>query len=134
MKGNWFVMKLKNGDRVRGRMQMERYCKDIQYRFKVELFWNKQPDHAYDEDMTEKIEEQLMLVMEMDETAFLVMVTEDDTQYIFTWYTSSLQTFGERMNQCLSGFPQLPISVFSMEDPGWERYVETLKMVDGMKA
>ena len=80
--------------------------------------------------MTAKIEEQLRAGMERDRMAFLISVTEDDSQYIFTWYVQNEEEFGERLNKILAFFPPLPISVFSTEDIEWTAYKEIEKMIE----
>ena len=127
---DWFVVELADGKRVRGRHFLQEHVQSGIYPYRVELFWNKSDDTNYDEDMTAKIEEQLRAGMERDRMAFLISVTEDDSQYIFTWYVQNEEEFGERLNKILAFFPPLPISVFSTEDIEWTAYKEIEKMIE----
>lgn len=130
MKGNWFVAELEDGKRLRGRMQMEAHAKSGMYPFKVDVHWQKSEDETFDLDMTAKFEEQLMYVFEKEKDAFLTMVTEDDKEFVFSWYVRNIQAFGTMLNNTLMLFPPLPLTLYSMDDPEWLAYNNAYKVVN----
>lgn len=132
MNGDWFVAELVDGSRLRGRMQMEAHSKSGMYPYRIEIHWKKSEDKATDEDLTAKAEEQLMYVLEKERDAFLVLVTENKTEYIFTWYVRNIQNFGVNLNNVLMLFPALPLEIFSMDDPEWLAYNEAYKVVNNI--
>ena len=129
MRGDWFVVKFQDGKQVQGRLGMEQHKNSGAYPFRIELFWEKGSDEDFDADMTGKLEEQMIAAMERDQTAFLVMITEEKTQTVLTWHAKSIDAFSDKMNAVFSLFPPLPVSVFSMNDEKWEAYEQILKIV-----
>lgn len=130
MKGNWFVAELEDGSRLRGRMDMSEHAKSGMYPYKIDIHWKKSDSKEEDEDMTAKAEEQLTFILEKDRDAFLVLVSEDDKEYVFSWYTRNIEDFGKKLNQTLMFFPPIPIQVFSMDDPEWTAYNQAYKSVN----
>lgn len=132
MNGDWFVAELVDGSRLRGRMRMEVHAKSGMYPYRIEIHWKKSEDKGSDEDMTAKAEEQLMYVFEKERDAFLVLVTENKTEYVYTWYVRNIQNFGMKLNNVLMLFPPLPLTLYSMDDPEWIAYNEASKVLNGI--
>lgn len=129
MEGNWFVADLVDGRRVRGRLHLDVHAKSGAYPYKVDIHW-KRGEAEFDQDMTAKLEEQSVFFLEKDKDGFLALVSEDDKEFIFSWYVRNIQGFGNLLNRMLMLFPPLPISIFSMDDPEWTAYYSILKVVD----
>lgn len=129
MDGNWFVADLVDGKRVRGRMNMDVHAKSGMYLYKIDIHWKK-GELDFDQDMTAKFEEQLMYVFEKEKDAFLVLVSEDEKEYVYSWYVRNISSFGNVLNNTLMLFPPLPITIFSMDDPEWSNYYAVYKVVN----
>lgn len=126
---DWFVVELEDGKRIRCRRFMEQHAQSKIYPYRIEFFWTKTQDPAYDLDMIGKLEEELKLRIEQVNEAWLVAVTEDNTQYILTWYARDLESFGEKMNNTLMFYPKLPVSVFSTNDSEWTAYFDMTSLI-----
>ena len=49
-----------------------------------------------------------------------------------TWifYTRNIPAFGERLNQALAPFEQLPITIYTEKDPDWNEYREMCSLCE----
>lgn len=131
MNGDWFVAELVDDSRLKGRLRMEEHSKSGMYPFRIDIHWKKSDDKVSDEDLTAKAEEQLMYVMEKERDAFLVLMKEDKTEYLFTWYARNIQNFTMKLNHVLGFFPVLPLTIYSMDDPEWTAYNDAVKVING---
>ncbi|MBQ0030198.1 MAG: DUF695 domain-containing protein [Bacteroidales bacterium] len=129
MKGNWFVAELTDGSKLRGRMGLEEHAQSGLYPYRIDVVWKKS-DSDFDEDMTAKMEEQLLLILEEQRDAFLALVKDAEKEMTFSWYARNLGDFEKKLNQVLMFFPPLPISVFSSDDDEWLSYYSALKVLN----
>lgn len=126
---NWIIAK--NEDcTIRIRRGMERYSESGLYPFRIELFWDIQDFKAKEEeDMADKLQENLSAVMEQNDVAFMVAIFQNDKNYVFTWYTKNVETFGELFNQTILFFPKLPLQIYSTDDSEWEEYHKMIRLL-----
>ncbi|MFA6885120.1 MAG: DUF695 domain-containing protein, partial [Paludibacteraceae bacterium] len=119
---NWIIARSADCT-IRIRREMEKYSESGLYPFRIELFWDIQDQESKEEeDMVDKLQENLSAVMEENDTALMVAIFQNDKNYVFTWYTKDMETFGKLSNQTLRFFPKLPIRIYSTDDANWEEY------------
>ena len=126
---DWVVLEFEDGKRLRLRRFLESHSQSGAYKFRVEFFFNRTGENS-EINIINDVETKLQSAMESDMTALLAAITEEDSQFVYTWYTKNIDEFGARLNSVLSSFPVLPISLFSMDDPEWEAYKKMNKYLD----
>ncbi|WEA01011.1 DUF695 domain-containing protein [Mucilaginibacter sp. SJ] len=113
---------------VRYRPYLSNFFETGVYLQRMDVTWNYE---SFDPSLLPPADE--MLLMGQVEDA-LVDILEDDYQsilaFVFTgenerwwaWYTTDIDVAGDRLNDALSAFDELPISITVIEDPEWEEY------------
>ena len=123
---NWIIAKSEESI-LRVRREMETSANSGLYPFRIELFWDIQdPESADEEEMVDKLQENLSVVMEEKKTAFMVAIFQDKKNYDFTWYTKNVDEFGKLLNMTLQFFPKLPIRIYSTDDAEWTEYYKMM--------
>jgi hypothetical protein len=76
------------------------------------------------------VEDALTDVFEVDVLAALALVHTQDNVRSWMFYTRSVSEFSARLNQALSKFKRLPISLERNDDPDWDLYHDVLTSHD----
>ena len=65
---------------------------------------------------------------EKDKLAIQTSVYTGGGEKIWVYYTRTVRVFGERLNEALKDFEQLPITIYTELDPEWEEYRDMYEM------
>ena len=76
----------------------------------------------------EEVENRLRTAMEKDKLAILTGIYTGQGKREWIFITRNLNAFGERLNDALSGLPQLPIEIYAEDDPDNEEYKNLLEI------
>ncbi len=118
---------------VYGRDELAEFIQSGKLKERVEISWkyegdeNGMPSDRLAEKM-EEVEETLRKAMEKDKLSILTGVYTGGGEKIWVYYTRTVRVFGERLNEALAGFEQLPISIYTEIDPDWEEYADMYEM------
>jgi hypothetical protein len=83
------------------------------------------------DDVAEKMETMetaLKKAVEKDKLAIMTAVYTGDGEKVWVFYTRTARVFGERLNDALSSFETLPISLYVEADSDWEEYKDMYEM------
>ena len=72
------------------------------------------------------LEDLLQPVVETDGFSTLALVSTGENSREWIYYTSSSETFIEKLNETLKEQPPFPIEIISAQDPSWNTYEEFL--------
>lgn len=75
-------------------------------------------------------QEALQKAMEKDKLSILTGVYTGDGARTWIFYTRNIPAFGERLNQALAPFEQLPITIYTEKDPDWNEYREMCSLCE----
>ena len=130
---NWFttVTESDNGAVmfVSGRDEVDAFMESGKLRERVEITWPYESDAqgmpTEEESMRmEAPQEALRKAMEKDKLAILTGIYTGDGARTWVFYTRNIPAFGERLNQALAPFEQLPITIYTEKDAEWNEYRE----------
>ena len=77
----------------------------------------------------ESVEETLRKAMEKkDKLAIMTSIYTGGNEKVWVFYTRTVRVFGERLNEALSSFELLPISIYTEVDNDWEEYKDMYEM------
>lgn len=131
---NWFsaTAQADNGNLifVTGRDDLNETRLSGKYNERVEIYWhytaadNGMPVDAEGE-LLETVLEALRKAMEpKDHLAVLTGIYTGNGERTLVFYTRNGRAFGERLNEALAEFPQLPIELYVEKDAEWNEYQE----------
>ena len=118
---------------IYGRDELTEFIQSGKFKERVEITWKYEgdekgmPDDALAEQM-ENVQEALKKAMEKDKLSILTAVYTGAGEKIWVFYTRTVRVFGERLNEALASFEQLPISIYTEIDPEWEEYLDMYEM------
>ena len=130
---NWFttVTESDNGAVmfVSGRDEIDAFMESGKLRERVEITWPYEADAqgmpTEEESMRmEAPQEALRKAMEKDKLAILTGIYTGDGARTWVFYTRNIPAFGERLNEALAPFEQLPITIYTEKDAEWNEYRE----------
>lgn len=131
--GNWWTAptESENGRliMVTGRKDIEKFRSNVRFKIRIEVTWkyngdsNGMPDSETSE-MMEKVQDALLGEFAKDPVAVLTGIFTGDDQRDWVFYSLSTHIFGKKLNEALSDFPLLPLTVYAENDPKWEEYDE----------
>ncbi|MDL2255797.1 DUF695 domain-containing protein [Parabacteroides sp. OttesenSCG-928-K15] len=133
----WFtaLSEGENGNMVAvyGRDELTEFVESGKFKERVEITWKYEGDKngmpADDlAELMEKVEETLRKAMEKDKLSILTGVYTGEGEKIWVYYTRTTRVFGVRLNEVLTPFELLPISIYTEVDPGWEEYLDMYEM------
>ncbi len=133
----WFVAfsSNDNGDMVtiKGRDELAEFIQCGKLKERVEITWKYRPavqDLPSEEEaeLMETVENALRKVMEKDKLAIMTAVYTGGGEKVWVFYTRTVRVFGERLNEALSTFDLLPITIYTELDPEWEEYQDMYEM------
>ena len=118
---------------IYGRDELGEFIHSGKFKERVEITWKYEgdekgmPGDALAEQM-ENVQEALKKAMEKDKLSILTAVYTGAGEKVWIYYTRTVRVFGERLNEALSSFELLPISIYTEIDPEWEEYLDMYEM------
>lgn len=135
---NWFTALSENEDGtytfISGRTGIEEFIKSRKLRERLEVVWTYNADGkglpADDKEaqLMEEVGDLLRKVMEKDKLAIVTGIYTGQGKREINFICRSIGAFGDRLNDALSKYPQLPIVVNAYDDPDNEEYRELLEL------
>lgn len=135
---NWFTALSENEDGtytfISGRTNIDEFVKSRKLRERLEIIWTYAADDkglpADDNEaqLMEEVGDLLRQVMEKDKLAIVTGIYTGQGKRETNFICRNIAAFGERLNQALSKYPQLPITVNAYDDPDNEEYRELLDL------
>ena len=127
---NWFTALSENEDGtytfISGRTNIEAFVNSGKLRQRLEVVWNYKADEkglpADDQ------EAQMMEEVEKGKWAIVTGVYTGQGKRETNFICRNLEAFGQRLNDTLAEYPQLPIVVNAYDDPDNEEYKELLEL------
>lgn len=118
---------------VTGRKGLEMFKASGKLLERIEVTWSYEGDPQGmptedDAELMEEIQERLQRIMEKDKLAIMTSVYTGDKSRIMVFYARTSRIFGERINEALAPFAQLPITLYVELDEEWEEYSDMLEM------
>jgi len=133
----WFsaLSETENGELaiVTGRYDIMEFVRSGKFKERAEVKWNYEGEvkgmpSANEAEQMEQVEAALRKAMEKDKLAILTGVYTGGNQKTWVFYCRTVRVFGERLNEALSGFPLLPLEIYTEIDAEWEEYLDMLEM------
>ncbi|MFZ4456347.1 MAG: DUF695 domain-containing protein [Bacteroidales bacterium] len=134
---NWFTAISQDENEklitVTGREDLKEFVRSGKFKERAEIYWKfdgdaqGMPKDKLAEQM-EEVELALRKAMEKDKLAIMTAIYTGGNQKTWVFYCRAVRVFGERLNEALAGFPQLPIEIYTEVDPDWEEYLDMLEM------
>lgn len=119
---------------ISGRDELDEFIQTGKYKERVEITWKYDgdekgmPSESVGELM-ESVEETLRKAMEKkDKLAIMTSIYTGGNEKVWVFYTRTVRVFGERLNEALSSFELLPISIYTEVDNDWEEYKDMYEM------
>ncbi len=114
---------------VTGRKDVKKFMDNARFSIRVEVTWTYDGDESGmpDKDIStimEQVQDALTGVFDKDPVAVLTGIYTGDGERNWVFYTLSTHIFGRKLNETLSVFPQLPLSIYCENDPEWLEYKE----------
>ena len=72
--------------------------------------------------LLEEVEDALIEAFEGDHQTILAFVFTGENERWWAWYTTNIDIAGDRLNQALAEFDELPINITVADDPEWDEY------------
>lgn len=114
---------------VTGRKNVDAFRSNPKFSIRIEVSWkydaldDGMPDFETS-TLMEKVQDALTKEFDKDPIAVLTGIYTGDSQRDWIFYTLSTRIFEKKINQALSDFPVLPITIYSENDPDWNEYAE----------
>lgn len=114
---------------VTGRRDVEKFRENPRFNIRVEVTWKYEGEASGMPDFnTSSLMEQVQVALEKefekDPVAVLTGIYTGDNERNWVFYTLSTHIFGKKINEALSTFDLLPISIYCENDPDWNEYQE----------
>lgn len=134
----WFTALSQNEEgqiiTISGRDELDEFIQTGKYKERAEITWKYDgdekgmPSESLGELM-ESVEETLRKAMEKkDKLAIMTSIYTGGNEKVWVFYTRTVRVFGERLNEALSSFELLPISIYTEVDNDWEEYKDMYEM------
>jgi ribosomal protein L14E/L6E/L27E len=133
----WFMALSENDNGniiyILGREELNEFMESKKLKERVEITWKYEADDKGmpSDDVAEKMEAMetaLKKAVEKDKLAIMTAVYTGDGEKVWVFYTRTARVFGERLNDALSSFETLPISLYVEADSDWEEYKDMYEM------
>ncbi len=123
---------------ISGRCHIDEFKESGKFPFRVEVTWHYSPDAKGmpDEKNAELMENVLIALkkaMEKDKLAILTGIYTGDDERNMIFYTRNVAAFGNKLNEALTPFEKLPISIYTENDPEWNEYAEMQSLNTGIE-
>jgi len=135
---NWFTALSENEDGtytfISGRTNIDEFVNSRKLRERLEIIWTYAADNrglpANDEEaqLMEEVGDKLREAMEKDKLAIVTGIYTGQGKRETNFICRNIAAFGERLNNTLAEYPQLPIVVNAYDDPDNEEYKELLDL------
>ena len=135
---NWFTALSENEDGtytfISGRTGIDEFVKSRKLRERLEVIWNYTPDEkglpADDKEaqLMEEVGDKLRAAMEKDKLAIVTGIYTGQGKRETNFICRNIAAFGQRLNDTLAAYPQLPIVINAYDDPDNEEYRELLDL------
>lgn len=114
---------------VTGRDNLDEFRLSNKFKERVEIYWKYDSNHNgipsdAEGELMEQVINALQKAVEKDKLAILTGIYTGNNERTLVFYTRTSRVFGERLNEALAPFPQLPISLYVEIDPDWNEYQE----------
>lgn len=114
---------------VTGRRDVEKFRENPRFVIRVEVTWKYEGDASGMPDfetssLMEQVQEALEKEFDKDPVAVLTGIYTGDNERNWVFYTLSTHIFGKKINEALSSFDLLPITIYCENDPDWNEYQE----------
>ena len=114
---------------VSGRDDLDEFRLSGKFKERIEIYWKYESKHNgmpsdSDAELMEQVIESLRKAVEKDKLAILTGVYTGNYERTMVFYTRTSRIFGEKLNEALACFPQLPITLYVEIDPEWNEYQE----------
>jgi len=135
---NWFTALSENEDGtytfISGRTNIESFVKSGKLKERLEIVWTYKADAKglpaddAEAQLMEEVGDRLRAAMEKDKLAIVTGIYTGQGKRETNFICRNINAFGERLNDTLSSYPQLPIVVNAYDDPDNEEYQELLDL------
>lgn len=135
---NWFTALSENEDGtytfISGRSGIEDFINSGKMKERLEVTWTYKADEKglpsddQEAEQMEEVEEKLRRAMEKDKLAILTGIYTGQGRRQWIYIARNTAAFGERLNDALQGYPQLPIQIYAEQDPDNEEYRSLLEI------
>lgn len=135
---NWFTALSENEDGtytfISGRTGIEEFVNSRKLREHLEIVWNYVADEkglpANDAEaqQMEEVGDLLRSVMEKDKLAIVTGIYTGQGKREINFICRNIEAFGNRLNDALQKYPQLPITINAYDDPDCEEYKGLLEL------
>lgn len=114
---------------VTGRDNLDEFRLSNKFKERVEIYWKYDSNHNgmpsdAEGELMEQVINALQKAVEKDKLAILTGIYTGNNERTLVFYTRTSRVFGERLNEALASFPQLPITLYVEIDPDWNEYQE----------
>lgn len=114
---------------VTGRRNMDNVISSGKYNVRVDISWKYLGDSSGMPNLEvstlmEQVTDALTTVFKKDPVAIMTGIYTGDDERNWVFYTKNLKIFEHRLNEALSIFEQLPLSIHAENDSEWNEYRE----------
>lgn len=141
---NWFTVPAVDDDGmtiiVTGRLDVDSYRARSRNSIRVEVSMPYIPEGplGFPDGPTAELLEQATEAMHKElkgkNTAMMTGIFTGAGKREWVFYTFSTDVFGSFLNRALAELPELPLTIYAENDPGWEEYDEMLSVAEGASA
>ena len=133
LSNNWFggVAEADNNCPIfkTGRDEVSEFRQPGKFKERVEIYWNYAATSngmPSEEEaiVMEEAQNALQQAVEKDKLAILTGIYTGNNERTLVFYTRTSRVFGERLNEALATFEQLPITLYVENDAEWNEYQE----------
>ena len=130
---NWFsTMAIADNELpifISGREDLDEFRLSGKFKERVEIYWKYDSNHNgmpsdAEGELMEQVIDSLRNAVEKDKLALLTGLYPGNNERTLVFYTRTSRVFGERLNDALAEFPQLPITLYVEIDPEWNEQQE----------
>lgn len=130
---NWFsTMTIADNELpifISGREDLDEFRLSGKFKERVEIYWKYDSNHNgmpsdAEGELMEQVIDSLRNAVEKDKLAILTGIYTGNNERTLVFYTRTSRVFGERLNDALAEFPQLPITLYVEIDPEWNEQQE----------
>lgn len=130
---NWFsTMAIADNELpifISGREDLDEFRLSGKFKERVEIYWKYDSNHNgmpsdAEGELMEQVIDSLRNAVEKDKLAILTGIYTGNNERTLVFYTRTSRVFGERLNDALTEFPQLPITLYVEIDPEWNEQQE----------
>ena len=132
----WFTAISQNEDNtityISGRSDIDAWIQQGKMKERIEVTWHYEkdeqglPGNDKEAQIMEAVQDRLQAAMEKDKLAIMTGVYTGQGKRDMIFICRNNKAFGERLNEALSGLPELPINIYAELDPENEEYKSLL--------